>query len=273
MVIPRNSGSAAEPPRLAGRFVASQALLWMLAAPVLGAAVARLAVWVQNYWAPLLVFPLLVGCGLGLLLAGLMRVGQVGHRPTLCSGALVAAAVAVAGQHYFAYRDFQAALIAQRPQGLGLEDFQKMMPQTSTDFPRFMQRQAARGRPVTAKHELRGAAAWASWAADGLLVLLAALTIVCLACRAPYCSRCRSWYRTTRAGRLDAGMAGRLAEAAALPLAEPPGAAQYRLSHCSSGCGPSRLQLACGQEKTKVVEAWLCSARREHVARVLDGMN
>ena len=109
----RNSSAAAGDPRLVGRFVASQAVLWMLAAPILGAAVARLAVWVQNFRAPLLIFPLLVGCGLGLLLVGLMRLGQIGHRATISSGALLAVAVAVAGQHYFSFLDSKAALSAR----------------------------------------------------------------------------------------------------------------------------------------------------------------
>ncbi len=280
MAIPHSSCDSASRPRLVGRFVVSQALVWMLVAPILGAAVARLAVWVESYWAPLLIFPLVVGCGLGLLLAGLMRLGRVGHRATIGSGAVLAVAVAVAGQHYFSFRDAKAALAAQKPQDLPLEAFQdfqetrpqEMRPDASADLVRFMQRQAARGRAVSATFVLRGAAAWASWTLDGLLLLLAAGTIIYLACRAPYCSVCRSWYRTTRAGPLAADTAQRMAEAASLPVEEPFGAARYRLSHCASGCGPSRLELASsGQAKTKVVAAWLSAAQREQVARVLDG--
>ena len=285
MATPKSSLAAPEPPRLVGRFVASQALIWVLAAPILGAAVARLAVWGQSFRAPLLLFPLLVGCGLGLLLAGLMRLAQVGHRATLWSGAILAVAVAVAGQHYFSFLDAKAALAAQKPQDLPLaafEEFQEtrpeeMKPDASADLARFMQRQAAGGRPITAEFRLRGAAAWASWALDGLLVLLAAMTIVYLACRAPYCSVCRSWYRTTRAGPLTAEMSRQMAAAAALPVEEPPaeeppGDAQYRLSHCVGGCGPGRLELAWnGPHKTNVAEAWLSAAQREQVVRVLDG--
>ena len=253
----------------------------MLAAPIIGAVVARLAVWVQNFRAPLLIFPLLVGCGLGLLLVVLMRLGQVGHRATVWSGAILAVAVAAAGQHYFSFLDFQAALSAKKPQGLSLEAFQalqEIMPAgtvyawSPADFAQFMRQQAAEGRPVTAEFKLRGAAAWANWAFDALLMLLATGTIIHLASRAPYCSVCRSWYRTTRAGPLAAFAAGRVAEAASLPIVEPPGAARYRLSQCVGGCGPTRLELALGgQAKTKVVAAWLSAAQREKVARVLDG--
>ena len=254
-----------------------QALLWMVAAPLAGMAVARLAVWVQNVWAPLLIFPLLAGCGLGLSLVGLMRLGQVGHRATLWSGAIVAVVAATAGQHYFSFLDWKAARIAERPQGASLaalQALQEMRPDGSTGFARFMVRQAAAGRPVTTRFTLRGAAAWASWALDGLLMLLATATIVGLACRAPYCSVCRSWYRTIRAGPLAADTARRMAEAASLAVEEPPGAARYRLSCCASGCGRTRLELAVyGQAKTKVVEAWLSPARCEQVVRVLDGVD
>ncbi len=231
-------------PRLVGRFVASQALLWMLAAPILGAVVARLALWMQNFRAPLVIFPLLVGCGLGLLLVGVMRLVQVGHRATIWNGMILAAAVAVAGQHYISFLDYKAALIAQKPQDLAADDLREAV-EGSIDFAWFMHRQAVVvGRPVSAEYRLRGAAAWASWALDGLLTLLATGMILYLACRAPYCSVCRSWYRTTRAGPLTAERARRLAAAASLPIGEAVDKAHYRLSHCVGGCGPCRLQLA-----------------------------
>jgi len=243
----------------------------MFAVPILGVAVARVAVWVENFRAPMVLFPLLVGCGHGLLLAGLMQLGQVGHRTTLWIGAILAVAVAVAGQHYFSFLDSKAAMMAQKPQGILLAEFQEMMPDAATDFARFMQRQADRGRPVTAEFALRGATAWASWALDGLLMLLATLTIVYLACKAPYCRLCSSWYRTTRTGSLAADKARRLAEAVSLPAEEPIGLTQYRLSHCASGCGPYRLELAYrGQKQTKVMEVWLSATQREQMVRVLD---
>jgi hypothetical protein len=258
----------------------------MLAAPVLGAAVARVAVWVENFRAPLVIFPLLVGCGLGLALAALMRVGQIGHRATIWSGTIVAVAVTVLGQHFFSFLDFKAAVAAQKPQGISFEAFeavQEMRPDGSPDFAQFMQRQAAEGRPMTAgfkgwptagEYRLRGAAAWASWVVDGLLMLAAASTVVYLASRAPYCSACRSWYRTTRAGPLAADRARQMAKAALVPVEEPLRSGQYRLSHCVSGCGPCRLELACrGGATTTVVEAWLSAAQLEQVVRVLDGVS
>ncbi len=114
-----------------GRFVASQALAWFLAAPLLGTAVARAAVWAEHVRAPLLIFPLVVGGGLGFLLVAAMRMMNIGHRPTLISGAVLAAVVAAAGQHYLQYRDFvqaRAAMIAEKgDQGLA-GAFTELMP-------------------------------------------------------------------------------------------------------------------------------------------------
>ena len=162
----------------------------------------------RTFRAPLLIFPLLVGCGLGLVLVGLMRFGQVGHRGTIWSGTVLAVAVAVAGQHYFSFLDFKAALAAQKPQGLSLEAFQEFQESRCRMHRPILHGSCSGRRPRAARdcrvHSLHGAAAWASWALDGLLMLLATSTIIYLACRAPYCSVCRSWYRTTRAGPLAA---------------------------------------------------------------------
>ena len=78
MAIQCNSSSAVPRPRPVGRFVAVQAVIWVLAAPIVGAAIARLAVWAQNFRAPLLIFPLFAGCGLGLGLVVFPRI--VWHR-------------------------------------------------------------------------------------------------------------------------------------------------------------------------------------------------
>jgi hypothetical protein len=261
------------PPR--GRFIGLQALAWLLAAPLLGAAVARAAVWAEHVRAPLLIFPLLIGGGLGLLLVAMMRVLNIGHRPTLLIGAVLAAVVAAAGQHYIHFRDYadaRAAFLAQKQDGGLLGQFQKVMPTVAPSFSDYMRGQARRGRAITADYSLRGAAAWASWALDGMLLLAAAVAIVYVFSRSPYCRVCRSWYRLVRGGRVDGATAARLAEAAGLKIDEPVATARYRLSHCASGCGSARFQLACddGKGSTRQGEAWLAAAEREGVVRVLD---
>ena len=65
-----------------------------------------------------------------------------------------------------------------------------------------------------------------------------------------------------------------MAAAAVLPPDKVCGPARYRLSHCLSGCGEARLELACdGKGSGKVGEAWLLAAQREQVGHVLDGAN
>ena len=56
---------ASEPPPRSP-FNAGQAAIWFAAAVVLGVAAARVAVWAEHVRAPLVLFPLLVGGGLGL---------------------------------------------------------------------------------------------------------------------------------------------------------------------------------------------------------------
>ena len=250
MTVPQNSFIAASHPRLVGRFVAFQALLWMLAAPVLGAAVHALAVWVQDFRAPLLIFPLLVGCGLGLLLVGADAAGA-GRPPR-----------DPLERHHVGRgsRGGRAALLqlprcqssldrgeTARHRDRTVPAFQETTgPDTSTDFTRFMRRQAARGRPVTAEFNASRRGRLGKLGTGRPADAPATLTIVYLACRAPYCCVCRSWYRTTRAGPLDADTAGRLAEAA---VAAHRGTTRRRpaiaFPIASSGCGPGRLELAC----------------------------
>jgi hypothetical protein len=258
-----------------GRFVASQALIWFVAALLLGAVIARAAVWVEHVRAPLVIFPLVVGAVLGCLLVAVMWTMNIGHRPALFVGAALAAIVAGAGQHYFHYRDYldaRAIALAEQSEKNGLfQQFQEMAP-AAPSFPEYMRRQASLGRVITADHELRGAAAWASWAAEGALIVTAAAVIVYLFGRSPYCPDCRSWYRPVRRGRMDGETAARLVGAAGLEIEQPVAAARYRISQCASGCGPARLQLACddGRGYTRHGEAWLAAAEREEVTRLLD---
>ena len=93
-----------ESPRGGGPFSLRGLAIWLPGCLILGILTARAAVDAQAYFWPWLLFPFLVGLGLGGLLIGLMpRLGQVGHRPTLVLGILLAVFAAAAGQHYFCY--------------------------------------------------------------------------------------------------------------------------------------------------------------------------
>ncbi len=173
------------------RFVGSHAVVWVFASAIVGAAVARVAEWIQHVRAPVLLFPFLVGGCLGLLLFGLMRVVQVGRRPTLWGGAILAVAVAVVGEHYISYREdgrHEADYWAKQPANLSPELFREMIPQPPASFWEYMQRQAKRGRPLFSEITLRGSAAWVSWIVDGLLTLLGTLVVVIPVSRQPHCS-------------------------------------------------------------------------------------
>ena len=161
-----------------GRFPARQALVCCLAALLLGAAAARAAVCIEHVRAPWLIFSLALGCGLGLTLVLLMRLAEIGHRPILVVGGVFGSLVAVAGQHYFSYQDYlkaRATFFEQQRTFLVPEELTH-----EKTFAEYMRAQAAIGRPIAAGLSLRGPAAWASWAIDGLLVLTSAVVVVCV---------------------------------------------------------------------------------------------
>lgn len=179
--IPAEAGttSATDPPR-PPRFFAWQTLVACLAAVLIGIAAGRIAAWAEHIRAPLLVFPLAVGGAVGLAMMGLARLADIVHRPTLVAAAALAALGTVAGQHYFPYRDYlhnRAAFLAEKAQNSLAGAVLEGLPDTAPSFAAYMRGQADVGRPV-AGIALRGAAAWASWALDGLLVLASAVAVV-----------------------------------------------------------------------------------------------
>jgi hypothetical protein len=253
-------------------------LLWLPACVALGVCIASAAVVAEEKFAPLIIFPLLVGVGLGAMAVGLMRLAQVGNRPTLLCGAVLAAAATVVGQHYLRYQaerkrverqveEFRSTALARSHL---LEAYQ---PSPPANLVAYLQAQARTGRDMKIHgYVARGWAAWLSWAMDGLLVLAAAVAMVAPAMRLPFCNGCGSWYRVTRSGRIDARTAGRLAELADVCLEELPTSARYRLLNCSGGCGPTDFQLSWQQPRGAAfsAQAWLDAACRDRVRAVLD---
>ncbi len=264
-----------------GRLAWRKFALWLPGCLVLGVPVAWAAVVAQQYnapgyFAPVIIFPLLVGVGLGALLVGLMRLGQVGNRPTVLLGTLLAVTVTVVGQHYvsylMAYRWPWREITAQTARGQDLSELAELW---IPSFPEFMRLQAACGRPPLTDWVAGSAiapATWALWCIDGMLALLATLAMVVPATRMPFCDRCGSWYRVTRSGRIDAGAAGRLAELADARPQRPPISARYRLLDCKGGCGPTDFQLNWRQARGTAfsVRAWLDAERRDRIVRALD---
>src|SRR6202051_1640325 len=80
------------------------AAVWVPWALVSGAAIGWLAQQVQPYFAPLIVFPLLLGLIFALALLSGLEVFSLAHVPTAYAGAVLAIALVVGGQHYWSYR-------------------------------------------------------------------------------------------------------------------------------------------------------------------------
>ncbi len=258
-------------------------LVWLAGCFGLGALTAWAASGAENYFAPLVIFPLLTGVLLGAMVVGAMRVAQVGNRPTIVSGALLAATVAVVGQHYFQYLETYAE--ESRPLEafrLAAEKYPDEVigqpPRPPGSLAEFMTRQAERGRKMGlfdytgSVYTARGAMAWVSWTVDGLLVLAAGMAMVIPATRQPYCSRCRSWYRVTRGARIDVAVARRIAQVAEVAESEEPRSARCRMLNCHGGCGPTALELVWQESGggTVLVRAWLTPELRRRIVEVLD---
>lgn len=261
----------------AGRFSWWRLPVWLIAASLLGAVAAWGAVIVQFYFAPLLLFPLLVGVGLGAMLVGLLRVAQIGNRPTLWTGAVLAVTIAVIGEHYVSYHEARHRQARQDQETLDKARlaFPDLLKERGLDvpesFPEYMQQQAAQGRAVFG-WKIVGQAAWASWAIDGILLLIAAVAVMIPAVRQPYCNHCHSWYRTVRSGRIPEALARQVAEAAAVTIGGPFKAARFRLSNCVAGCGSTRLELSweTPDGQTFLSTVWLEPQRRDTIGQVLD---
>jgi len=254
-------------------------LFWMLICFVHGAAVAWAAMVVHNDFdfAPLVFFPLLTGVVLGATGVGLVRLCQMGNRPTALLGTVLAAAVTVVGQHYIGYREAcreerQQAETYRKAERAFPDLLKGRIPAPPAGLLDFLRSQAAQGRPILAGHVARGWLAWLTWSCDAFLLLAASLAMMIPALKQPYCSRCSSWYRTMRNGRIDAETARILAETARMPLAASIKSARYRLLSCNGGCGPAGFELSWEdlEGDTSSARTWLDADCRNRVMQVLD---
>jgi hypothetical protein len=264
----------ASPPAGRPQFSGAKALVFLPGAAVFGALVGGAASVAQDWFAPLLFFPLLVGVVLGAVLVTLLRTTQTAHRATLIVGVLLALSTATVAQHYVAYRVWAHRVDANPKAQLARAAFGDRLPDS---FFQFLRREASSGRTLLGGKlwpELvaRGPWAWASWGADGLLVLAGALAIVLPALGLPYCRHCQTWYRTTRSGRLRQLFAQRLAEMFHLSLPERLKKVRYRLLSCEGGCEPTGLEFIWRRRRadSRTAMVWLTDHGRNAVQHVLD---
>jgi hypothetical protein len=251
-------------PRFHGRALA----LWLPACLAAGALVAKIAVVTQEdlRFTPILFFPILVGVGLGAILVAIMRFGQIGHVPTVVLGSILGASVVVVGQHYLLFR----ADLARQEQRLA--DAKAIFgDELTTGLPGFLEHlghKADEGRRFFGT----GPTVWLSWALDAVLLLVASVVVTATAARQPYCERCRSWYRTIRAGRLRSASARQLALLAAIEVPEDLRSLRFRLLSCTGGCSPTGFELFWEQRRGGAVSrlVWLDADSRDRVVRALD---
>jgi hypothetical protein len=247
--------------------------LWFLAAMLIGLAAAWFVQIAQAYYAPLLIFPLLIGVATGALLVATMRILQLAYRPVIALGAVLAIVVTMTAAHYFSYLAAYRTLPLASFNEVGLAaQHDAVVNALKPSFLEFLNRQAKRGRPLAFGITARDGFVWLSWGFDTLLALAAAAAMLAPALRQPYCRRCRSWYRTVRAGRLDVATARRLAAAASLAEIEEPQRARFRLACCDGGCGPTCLELSWEALDGRLTTAlaWMEPAVRNHISQILD---
>jgi hypothetical protein len=262
-------------PAAEGCFSWTGLLLAILVAPLFGLVWAWVAEVAQSYFAPIILFPILLGILAGLSIVGLVRFTQLGHRPTILLAVVLTAAVASAGQHYFGYLAAYSHTGSSVPTSTATgPDLSLLFQQMRPSFGEYICAQARRGRPLLGGYVAQGWLAWLTWAIDGLLGVAGAVAVTIPAVRVPYCNRCRTWYRTIRGGKIDVSTVLRLAELAGVDEIGRPRSPRYRLSACQNGCGPTRCELSWEEPDGTVdfVQVWLDAAGRNQVAAILDGL-
>jgi hypothetical protein len=237
---------------------------------VVGGLIGGAAAHAQTYFAPLVIFPVLVGFVLGGLLVIFMRVANTGHRGTVVVVTILAIATTTAATHYVCYQFYVRSEPTRRAamvQAAFGDD--AGMPSSFADY---LEREANRGRTIFGQHRAQGVWVWITWAVDGLLLGAAALAVVIMALRLPYCDQCRTWYRATRIGRLKPANGVLVGSAALIAMPEKPHSVRYRLLNCLGACGPTGLELMWRDDDGQSVSnvAWLTPDARDHVVQILD---
>jgi hypothetical protein len=245
---------------------------WFAAALFSAAGLAWLAVKVEAVFAPLLLFPALVGLALSALLVVEFRTLAVAHRPSVLAGAVIAAAVLVGCQHYFSFLDARRHAQAQSAQLKVAESaFPEMAERIRAGedtFYEFIRRSADRGASLLGL-AIGATGVWLLWSLNAAITIAVAMIVVAIALRRRFCDSCGSWYQATRAGRIGATTAAELA--AILELTSAPTAdARYRLWTCRSGCGPTRCELSWSESGAGSRTAWLTDEARRQVVAILD---
>lgn len=265
-------------PARGGPLLPGRLLAWLAGGLAASAAAGWLAAQVATLRAPLIVFPLILGVVLGLALAGLARLLDFGHRPSLLTGSAALLLVAIGALHYEGYRQHRRAYERAKAEQSDLKNAEALFGDVAPpeSFGAFLVQEAQRGRTLFGSVTARGAWAWVSWGADALLALAGTLLVVVPAARQPYCRGCKSWYRTVRSGALSAEAVRRLREGAGLDLPAEVGEARYAMSTCRAGDGPTGLRVSWSARRSEGLPSgrrqfWLDREGRRRVEDLLEG--
>jgi hypothetical protein len=259
-----------------GRFTGRGLAIGLLGGIAVGVLWAWWAEVAQRYLAPIFLFPLLIGAGVGVTVVGLARITQIGHRPSILLSALIAAILAALAQHYVTYLGVyywhHSAMPGEQATGQDLSAI--VNAHLITTFADYLQAQVRRGRPLAFGYVAQGWTVWLTWGVDSLLTVTSAVAATLLAIRTPYCNQCRSWYRVTRNGKIDLATAKRLAARVDATLPEHTRSQRYRMSNCHNGCSPTCCELSWEEATGQValMQFWLDAAGRSEISAILDGI-
>lgn len=151
-----------------------QAFAWCFLASVCGLGFGFLAVAVQGFFAPWLLFPVMIGLFLAWTLRRLWSGVRTESQVVFWIGAGIAVVFAVIGQHLLHYQEH---LRIYQQQELRLRQDPKLRSIDATplvarpaSFWDFLNVEARQGRPVGTWGRLRGVWVWGSWLVDAILL-------------------------------------------------------------------------------------------------------
>lgn len=241
-------------------------LAWLVGSLVASAVVGQLAWLTKPWFDPLIIQPLTLGlvCGLACTLG--MWFWNVGHRPALLTGAVLAGLAAVLAQHYAGYMAYLSEW-ETKTSGVGaLVNFD-----VADSFPAYIKRLTDHGLFVFG-WRLIGWQLWAYWVAEAVLVEIGALLVVWPMSKQSYCAGCHSWYRVVRQGTVPNKAVRQLAQTFKLPSEKL--TLNYKLYACRTGCGTPAVELAwpaSGEVGEGRRAVWLEADQYQEFLALLDG--
>lgn len=257
------------------------ALAWLAGTLVISYPLGWIAARVEQVYAPLLLFPILLGLVVAIAACALALATNTGFRPLVLTGVALSALATTGWLHWHSFSEVTAQAQASYDKKLGEHAGQLAamgaLPAPPThDFGVYLTQQAAAGRSVGFGAKLQGGWVWALWALEAVLAVAAALGVTTVFLRQAYCDGCRSWYRPIRQGTFPRDMS-RLAPTAIPGEAPSDIPLDYRLLHCQSGCGPTGLELSwkggtgpAGAISAGHCTVWLSPDQRRELLTALD---